>query len=160
MDEWCRVILLAYIGERVVTDIHFEKNYTKIRNALDYCWRWIESKQAEEESIFEFLDDEEEDDLVGYMLFANNEKEKIKYGIILGVVSYISHHILETNKSPIPQFLEGTTDDKYYNYIISDVVQWNMVDNIEEKKNRIIKYYEKKVEKKQLVFVKSEIMSL
>lgn len=156
---WCRVILLAYIGEKVVTDINNEKNYSFIRNALDYCWKWIESKQAEEEKIFEFLDDEEEEDLVGIMLFANNEKEKIKYGIILGVVSYISYHILEVNKSPIPQFLEGI-DERYYNCIISDVVQWNLIDNIEEKKNRITQYYEDKVKEKNYMFLKSQIISL
>lgn len=157
MNEWCRVILLAYIGEKVVTDINNEKSYPLIRNALDYCWKWIESKQAEEEKIFEFLDDEEEEDLVGFMLFANNDEEKIKYGIILGVVSYISCHILKTNKSPVPQFLEGT-DNRYYNCIISDVVQWNLIDNIEEKKNRIIQYYENKVEEKNYMFLKSEVL--
>ena len=38
------------------------KNYDQVRNALVYCLKWIESKQAEE--------------------------EKIKYGIILGEVSH------------------------------------------------------------------------
>lgn len=159
MNELCKIVLLAYIGEKIVTNIDNEKIYLQIRNALDFCWKWVESKQADEEKIFKFLDDEKEEDLVGYMLSADNEKDKKVYGIILGVVSYISHNILETNKSPIPQFLEGT-DNKYYNCIISDVVQCNIIDNVKEKMSEVIKYCEDKIVKKHFLFAKSEIMNL
>lgn len=160
MDELCKVVLLAYIGEKIVANMNVEKEeYPKIRGAIDFCWKWIESKQVDEERIYEFLDDEDEDDLVGYMLYANNEKDKKEYAVILGVVSYVSLNILINNKSPIPQFLLGT-DDKYYDLVITDVIELNITDCMKENISKVTKYCENKIAKNDLVFVKSEIMNL
>lgn len=160
MDELCKVILLAYIGEKIVTNIDNEKEeYPKIREAIDFCWQWIEVKEVDEERIFEFLDDEDENDLVGYMLYANNDKDKKEYAIILGVVSYIALNILTNNKSTIPQFLSGT-DDKYYDLLINDIIGFNTTYCTKEDMSEITEYCKAKIIKNNLIFTKSEIMSI
>lgn len=160
MKELCKVILLTYIGEKVVINMNNEKKeYPKIREALNFCWKWIESKQVDEEKIYELLDDEDEDDLVGYMLYANNERDKKEYVVILGILSYVSHHILTNNKSPIPQFLSGT-DDKYYDWVIADVIKLNITDCTKETMIKVTKYCQDKISKNDLIFTKHEIMNI
>ncbi len=160
MNKLCKIIVLAYIGEKIVLKMNKEtEEYPKVRDSLDFCWKWIENKQADEEQIYEFLDDEDENDLVGYMIYANNVEDKKLYGVILGVVSYISHNVLETNKLPIPQFLSAT-DDKYYNLLINDVVNMQLVDCNKESFDKIIKYCRDKISKNDLIFGKAEIMDI
>lgn len=75
MEALSKVILLAYIGEKTATNISdVTEQYPKVKESLDFCWKWIEKREVNEEKIYEFLDDE--DDLVGYMLFAKDETEK------------------------------------------------------------------------------------
>ena len=160
MEALSKVILLVYIGEKTATNISvLTEQYPKVREALDFCWKWIEKREVNEEKIYEFLDDEDEDDLVGYMLFANDEIEKKELAVILGVVSYISSYILSTNKLPIPQFLLES-DEKYYDLIINDVVALNISDCDREYMNRIAEYCDSKIALNGLSFSKSEIMSI
>ncbi len=160
-EEVCKLVLLAYIGEKIANSIDNRKEeYFKIREALNFCWKWIENKQVDEEKIYEFLDDEEGDDLVYYYtLSTNTERERKEYGVILGIVSYISLDILEANKLPIPQFLSGI-DENYYDLIISDVIQLNIANCMKENINEVIEYCKDKIAKKDLMFTKSGIMNL
>lgn len=159
MSEFCKIVLLAYLGEKVVANMGNKGKYPKVREALDFCWKWIERKDADEGKIYEFLDDEDEDDLLNYILSASEEKERKEYGIILGVVSYISLNILITNKLPIPQFLSGV-DDNYYDLIISDVIHLNIVNCMKKDMELVIKYCEDKIAINDFVVKKSEIMNL
>lgn len=159
MSEFCKIVLLAYLGENVVANMDNKGKYPKVREALDFCWKWIEEKEADEGKIYEFLDDEDEDDLMNYILSASEEKERKEYGIILGVVSYISLNILLTNKLPIPQFLSGV-DDNYYDVVISDVIQLNMDNCMKKDMEVLIKYCEDKMATNDFAVKKSEIMNL
>ena len=156
MKELYKIILLAYIGEKVVNKMNKEdEKYIKVRDAMNFCWQWIENHEVESERIYEFLDDEEEDDLVFYVITAKEEKKE--YEIILGVVSYIAFNIIVTNKEPIPQFL-SETDEAYYNSIIEDAIQLGVIDYDGQNMNRIVQYCSEK--ENEICFVKSQIMSL
>lgn len=158
MKEFYKIILLAYIGEMVVNKINKEdEKYVKVREAMDFCWHWIENQKAELERIYEFLDSEEEEDLVYYVITA--EEEKKEYEVILGVVSYIALNIITSNKEPVPQFL-SETDEEYYNSIIADAIQLNIMDSDGKHINKIVKYCRDKEKENDFRFVKSQIMSL
>ena len=160
MKDMCKIVLLAYIGENIVEDMSNEKaEYRKVRKALDFCWKWIEDRQVNEELIYEFLDDEDEDDLVGYMIYENNAIEKKKYGVILGIVSCVSVNVLESNKSPIPQFLSGT-DDRYYELLMKDINELGMFTHFKEKMDKVYKYCINKVKNNDLQFTKLEVMNV
>lgn len=108
------------------------EEYPKIRVAMDFCEKWIKEKDAEISLIYELLDDEDEDDLVGYSVHVNDVKAKKDLSIILRVVSYISYDILVENNEPIPQFLDGV-DEEYYNLLIKDMIKSPMIPHEELK---------------------------
>ena len=153
-----KVVLLAYIGEIIVNKINKKaEKYIRVREAMNFCWKWIEDQSAEIWDIYDFLDNEDEDDLVNYYLTVS-ENEKKEYGVILGVVSFISYNIMIDNQEPIPQFLGGI-DEEYYNQIIEEAIQLNIIDSSGNLENKIIDYCSKK-ENEKVGFVKSQIMSL
>ena len=78
---------------------------------------------------------------------------------ILGVVAYIALNIITTNKEPVPQFL-SETDEEYYNSIIADAIQLNIMDSDGKDVNKIVKYCRDKEKENDFRFVKSQIMSL
>ena len=151
-----KVVLLAYIGEMIVNNINREdEKYIKVRETMDFCWKWIEEQSAEIWEIYDFLDNEDEDDLVNYYLTVS-ENEKKEYGVILGVVSFIAYNIMIDNQEPIPQFLGGI-DEEYYNQIIEEAIQLNILDSSGNFENKIIDYCSKK---EKIGFIKNEIMSI
>lgn len=112
---------LVSVAEKIVLETKSSQTeYPKMKDAVAFCRAWIDGDSVEEERIYEFLDDEDEDDLVGYYTGADNEADKEKLGIILGVVSCVAVSVLEENKSPIPQFLGGV-DAVYYEAVVRDV---------------------------------------
>ena len=105
--------------------IKIDEEYPKIRVAMDFCEKWIKEKEADISLIYDILDDEDEDDLVGYSISANDVNLKGYLSIILRVVSYISYDILVENNEPIPQFLSGV-DEEYYDSILEDMIKYPM----------------------------------
>lgn len=114
------LVALVRVAEKIVSETNIQRpEYSKVKDAVTFCRNWLDGDSVEEERIYEFLDDEDEDDLVGYYTGADNEADKEKFGIILGVVSCVAASVLEENKSPIPQFLGGV-DAAYYEAVVRD----------------------------------------
>lgn len=123
---------LVDVAEKIVLETKSSQTeYPRMKDAVAFCRNWINGDSVEEERIYEFLDDEDEDDLVGYYTGADNETDKEKLGIILGVVSCVAASVLEENKSPIPQFLGGV-DAAYYEAVVRDAKNC-YIDEREEK---------------------------
>lgn len=118
---------LVDVAEKILLEMNIWKTeYPKMKDAVAFCRNWIDGAVVEEERIYEFLDDEDEDDLVGYYIGADNEEDKGKFGIILDVVSCVAAAVLEENKSPIPQFLSGV-DATYYEAVVRDVRNYDIM---------------------------------
>lgn len=115
---------LVECAEQILAELDVQNpEYLKIKASIEFCRSWIDGSSVDEEQIYEFLDDEDEDDLVGYYIAAASPKDKTELGIILGVVSCISTAVLEENKSPIPQFLGGV-DEQYYEAVLRDIQEY------------------------------------
>ena len=69
--------VLVKVAEKIISKIEIQTEiYPKIRDAVVFCRNWIDDMPVEEELIYELLDDEDENDLVGYYVNAENEKDK------------------------------------------------------------------------------------
>lgn len=117
-------------AEMIAADIAVQKaEYYKVNEAITFCRDWLEEFAVDEALIYELLDDEDEDDLVGYYLGAETELVKLKLGIILGVFSCVAVAVLYENKSPIPQYLGGI-DKEYYEAVLMDVQKYRGLDDM------------------------------
>lgn len=155
IQELSKIVLLSYIAEQIVNNNSEQfVQYPKLRESLDFCWEWIEQKEVDIDKIYEFLDDEDENDLVGYMLYSKEEIEKKELSALLGIVSYISYNILTIKKEPIPQFLE--IDEEYYNSLMNDMSTLNISNYDTEIINKIIKYCENQISMKKEHFNRTE----
>ena len=111
-------------AEMIAADITVQKaEYYKVKEAVTFCREWLDGFSVDDYLIFELLDDEEEDDLVGYYVGATTEHVKLMLGIILGVFSCVAVAVLDENKTPVPQYLEGI-DKEYYEAVWRDVQKY------------------------------------
>ena len=160
MSQFINSIILGYIAEKTFIKMEKEmKEYGKVKEALDFCWNWIENKEADIDNVYNFLDDPEEDDLVFCVISAKDEKEKKALEIILGVVSYISLSMLEREKEPIPQFLEEI-DMHYFDSIVADAITLNIIDDKKKLVDKITSYYQTDIIQEKKDIRKNDIMKI
>jgi len=115
------LVLLVQAAEKILAELEITKEtYPKISEAVTFCRNWIDGIPVDEGQIYAFLDDEDEEDLARYYIYADDEREKRNYGMLLGVVSCVAVAVLEENMSPIPQFLSGV-DSAYYHSVVEEV---------------------------------------
>lgn len=160
MKQFINSVILGYIAEKTFIEIKKEmKEYRIVREALDFCWDWIENEEVDIENVYRFLDDPEEDDLVFCVISAKNEKEKKLLEIILGVVSYISLNMLEKEKEPIPQFLDEI-DMQYFESIVDDAFILNIIDDKKNVLEEITNYCQGSIIQEKKSITKKDIMKI
>ncbi|WP_297424001.1 Imm6 family immunity protein [Clostridium sp.] len=91
----CKVTFFLGLSQKVVLLFSREEDKVAAQNAVDFCWKWLQSKECDGEYLYNLLDDEE----YGITLIqemSENEKEKDAWNCIIDAVAFTSRKAYET----------------------------------------------------------------
>jgi hypothetical protein len=101
------------MSELIIHNMDGNDYIDKIREALDLCWIWHETKRPTGDEIYSLLDDGTEfGGLFIYMQLDKSEKNEIIWDAIIDAVSYVNHEaFIFKNEKYVPEPIENVDDD-------------------------------------------------
>jgi hypothetical protein len=110
-----KVTFFLGLSQKVVSRFLQNKDKVTAQNALDFCWKWLQSKECDGEYLYNLLDDED----CGITLIQEmSENDKVAWNCIIDAVAYTSRKAYETEGAKyFPEPIELVDDTLVEHFI-------------------------------------------
>lgn len=140
-----KIVFLLGVSESIAESMKQNKYYGEIKNTLELCWEWYETKFPTGDQIYSLLDDGSEfHGLFMYMQMDKDVENEPKWDCIVDAVSYVDREAFIYNDvkylpAPIENVDEDLLDHFLEKYEIVNPDYQSVIDSYLEyiKKNNI-----------------------
>ena len=116
-----KVAFFLGIGELTLKNMTENEYLIKVREALDLCWDWYETKKPTGDEIYSYLDDGTE--FGGLFIYMQMDQEKANekiWDVLVDAITYINREAYEfNNEKHVPSPIENVDDDLVDHFIDS-----------------------------------------